>query len=70
MFESAVDGLGRAVAGAGPVEVGQHIGGALFQRPAEGDDLGQGCRDAVAEGVDQLAASAAGRGCGRVRGRR
>ena len=36
MFESAVDGLGGSVAGAGPVEERQDVGGALGQGPAEG----------------------------------
>ena len=34
MLESAVHGLGRAVRGAGPVEVGQDVGGATGQGPA------------------------------------
>ena len=37
MFEAAVDRLGGSVGGAGPVEVGQHVGGALLQGPAERD---------------------------------
>jgi len=44
--------LGGAVAGAGPVEVGEHVGGALVQGAAEAAELDQRCRDAVAEGVD------------------
>ena len=41
VFEASVDGFGGAVAGAGPVEVGQHVGGALLEGAAEGGDLGQ-----------------------------
>ena len=52
MFEPAVDGLGGAVGGAGPVEVGQHVRGPLLQGPAEASQLGQRGRDAVAEVVD------------------
>ena len=39
--------------GAGPVEVGQDVGGALLQRPAERGDLDQRGGDAVAERVDE-----------------
>ena len=46
MFEPAVDGLGRAVGRAGPVEVGQHVGGPLCEGPAEGSEFGQRCREA------------------------
>jgi hypothetical protein len=35
MFEPAVDGLGWFVAGAAPVEVCQHVGGTLLQRPEQ-----------------------------------
>jgi hypothetical protein len=41
VFESAVDGLGGAVAGAGTLEVGQHVGGPLLQGASEGDELGE-----------------------------
>lgn len=41
-FEPAVDRLCWAVAGAGSVEAGEHVGGALLQRPAELGDLDQG----------------------------
>ena len=35
VFQSAVDGFGGSVGGAGPVEVGQHILGAFFNvRPS------------------------------------
>jgi len=49
VFESAVDGLGRAVGRAGSVEVGQHVSGALFQCSAESTQFGQSGRDAVAD---------------------
>ena len=55
MLESAVDGFGWAVAGAGPVEVGQYVGGAALEGPAERDELGQRSGDACAEGVDERA---------------
>lgn len=42
VLEPAVDRLGGPVGGAGPVEVGQDVGGALLQRPAELGDLDQG----------------------------
>ena len=34
MFDATVDGLGGAIAGAEPVEVGQDVVGAFLQRPA------------------------------------
>jgi hypothetical protein len=54
VFQAAVDGFGGAVAGAGPVEVGEHVGGAAGQGPAEGDDLAQRGRDAAADRGDQF----------------
>lgn len=54
VLEPAVDRLGRAVGCAGPVEVGEHVGGALLQRLAQGDHLGERLRDAGADRVDQL----------------
>ena len=54
MFEAAVDRFGRAVAGAGPVEVGQHVGGSLFQGSAEGSEFDERGRDAAAEAGDEL----------------
>ena len=45
VFEAAVDRFGRAVAGPRMVEVGEHVGGALLQRPAEFRDLDQRLRD-------------------------
>ena len=47
MFEAAVDRFGGAVAGAGPVEVGQHVGGSLLQGAAERAELGQRGGDAA-----------------------
>lgn len=41
MFEAAVDGLGGAVAGAGAVEVGEHVGGEAGQGAAEASQVGQ-----------------------------
>jgi len=53
VLQASVDGLRGAVAGAGPVEVGEHVAGSLGQRAAQGDDLGEGLgegpRDFVAE---------------------
>jgi len=54
VFESSVDRLGRAFGGAGSVEVGQHVCGALLQGASEGDDLARRGRDAVADRLDQL----------------
>ena len=54
MFEPAVDRSGGSVAGAGAVEVGQDVGGALGQGPSERDDLAQRARHAVADRLDQL----------------
>jgi hypothetical protein len=39
VFKPPVDRRCRAVAGAGPVEVGKHVLGALLQGPAELGDL-------------------------------
>ena len=41
VFQSAVDGFGRPVGRAGPVEAGQHILGAFLQRSSQRDDFGQ-----------------------------
>ncbi len=54
MFEASVDRLGGAVAGAGPVEVGQHVGGAVRQGRTEPAQLGRRCGDAVADRFGQL----------------
>ena len=40
VFESAVDGLGGPVGGAGVVEVGQDVGSTCGQGVAQCDDLG------------------------------
>ena len=53
MFEAAVDGFGRAVAGVGVVEVGQDVCGSAFECPAQGGELGQAPRYARGgQGVD------------------
>ena len=41
MFQASVDRLGRAVAGAGPIEVGKHVGGSPLECAAEPADLFQ-----------------------------
>ena len=48
MFEPSVDRLGWSVAGAGSVEVGQDIVGALLQRSTECDELAERFGYAVA----------------------
>ena len=53
MLEPTVDRLGRTVAGAGAIEVGQYVSGALLQGPPQRYDLTQGGRDTLAYGVDQ-----------------
>lgn len=47
-----IDGLGEVVAGVGPIEVGQKVGGALWQGASQGDQLGQLGRDAGADRGD------------------
>jgi hypothetical protein len=42
MFEAPVDRLGRAVAGARSVEIGQDVGGPFLRRPPERDQFLQG----------------------------
>ena len=54
MFESSVDGFGGAVACAGPLEGGQHVGGPLFQGSAQPAEFDEGGGDAAAEAGDQL----------------
>jgi hypothetical protein len=39
VFEASVDRLRGPVAGAGPVEIGEHVVGTLLQCPTERDDL-------------------------------
>ena len=41
MFEAAVDGFGRTVAGVGVIEVGQDVPGSAFECPAQRNELGQ-----------------------------
>ena len=41
MFETSVDGFGRAIAGVGMIEVGQDVPGSAFERSAQRDELGQ-----------------------------
>lgn len=53
MLEAAVDCFGRAVEGAGSVEVGRHVGGTFVQGPPESEQFGQCLRDADTEGGDQ-----------------
>ena len=53
MFEAAVDRFGGSVGGAGPVEVGEHVGGAFGEGVAERDDLGERGGDGVGERLDQ-----------------
>lgn len=52
MLEAAVERLGRSVGCAGPVEVGQHVRGAMGQGPAETSELDQDVGDARAERLD------------------
>lgn len=54
MLEAPVDGLGRPVGSAGPVEVGQDVGGPLLQGSAELAHLDKQGRDAACEGADEL----------------
>lgn len=52
VLEAAVDRLGGAVAGSGPVEVGENVSGAAGECAAEGDQLGQCRRDTGCEFAD------------------
>src|SRR5690606_17234323 len=52
VFEAPVDRLGRAVAGAGPVEEREHVRGALLERAAQAADLGEGGGNAGGDRVD------------------
>lgn len=54
MLEPSVDRLCWSVAGARPVEVGQHVDSALLQCSAEPGDLDQRLRNSCAEVIDQL----------------
>jgi hypothetical protein len=55
VLEAAVDGLGRAVGCAGPVEVGEDVDRAAFEGAAEGDHFVEVFRDGGADRVDRLA---------------
>ena len=53
MFEAAVDGFGRVIAGVGVVEVGQDVPGSAFECPAQRNDPAQAPRYTRAgQGVD------------------
>lgn len=54
VFESAVDRLAWSVAGAGPVEVAEHVSSALFQHAGELADLDELIWDAGADPFDRL----------------
>ena len=41
MFEAAVDGFGRTVAGVGMIEVGQDVPSSAFECPAQRNELSQ-----------------------------
>ena len=49
MLETAVDRFGRPVGCAGPVEVGQDVGGPLLECASKGEHLLQGFGDAGAQ---------------------
>lgn len=53
VFEAAVDGLGRAIAGSGVVEVGQDVCSAPVKSASEPDQFGQRGRHAGLEGVNE-----------------
>lgn len=44
MFEAAVDGFGRTVAGVGVVEVGEDVPGSACECPAQRDEFGEAPR--------------------------
>ena len=44
MFEAAVDGFGRTIAGVGMIEVGHDISGSAFECPDQRHELGQAPR--------------------------
>ena len=52
MLQPPVERFRGAVGCAGPVEVGQHVGGPLVECPAEAAEFGQGGGDALVQGVD------------------
>ena len=53
MLKTAVDRFGRSVTGAGPVEVGQDVGGPFLQCPSEGDQFLQRLGNVGAQRGDQ-----------------
>ena len=55
MLESAVDRFGRAIAGAGAIEVGKDVRGSALEGSSEPADLGECGGDSVTDRVDQLA---------------
>lgn len=62
MFEPTVQGLGGAIRGAGPVEVGEDVSGPLVQGAAQHDSLLQSGGDTAADGVDDGLHADASRG--------
>ena len=54
MFEAAVDRLRGSVAGAGAVEVGQDVGGALLERAGELADLDELDRNGGGDPCDRV----------------
>ena len=53
MFEAAIDGFSRTVAGVGMIEVSQDVPGSAFERSSQRDELGQAPRYAHGgQGVD------------------
>lgn len=53
MFEPAIECFRGPIAGAGPVEVREHVPCAAFQRPAQRNDLGQRSGNAGTDRADQ-----------------
>lgn len=53
VLQASVDRLCGAIAGARPLEVGQHVGGASLQGPTELAQLVQPGGDVLADGVDE-----------------
>jgi hypothetical protein len=53
VLEAAVDRFCRPVAGVGPVEVGEYVGGPLVEGPAEAAELDEGGGNTGGEAVDQ-----------------
>ena len=66
VFEAAVQCFGGSVRCAGPVEVGEDLGGALGQGSSEPGDLGEVVRDAASDALITACISCfpfAGSGC-------